>query len=198
VKTDAASRSSRLAQVVLAGTFLILLLVPMALRGLGAMEKPVMGFAAAAEEVWAQYNARNPVVLVVANGAGEGAAITELAMLDPHPPSLFAVRGSRIFGGGGYNSRDYLPRFEHPSQLMQEIDEYAIPLMILRRDPTGKEWAHIRQIEEAMTLYPERWRVISRNTAVTPEVLLVEIRGNGDKESPTAKLKALTGPKALN
>lgn len=119
-------------------------------------------------------------------------------MLDPHPPSLFAMRGSRIFGGGGYNRQDYLPRFEHADELMREIDEYAIPLMIFQPDPTGKDWAHIHQVEDLMKRYPERWRILSRNTSVSPEVLVIEILGNGDKETPTAKLMSLTGPKALN
>lgn len=193
-----AAISPQMTPVTLAGTFAVLLLVPMAARGVVVPPKPIMGFADAAKEVWAVRGERNPVVLVVADGAGEGAAIAELAMLDPHPPSLFAVRGSRIFGGGGYNRQDYLPRFERADQLMREIDEYAIPLMILQVDPTGKEWDHIRQVEELMKVYPERWRILSRNTAVSPEVLVVEIVGNGDRETPTAKLMSLTGPKALN
>lgn len=198
IKMKAAIRSWQLNTAVLAGTFAVLLLFPMALRGILVTPKPIMGFAVAAKEIWALHKARNPVVLIVADGAGEGAAIAELAMLDPHPASLFAVRGSRIFGGGGYNRQDYLPRFEHADQLMQEIDEYAIPLMILQRDPTGKDWAHIRQVEDLMRLYPERWRILSRNTSVSPEVLVVEIIGNGDKEAPSSKLMSLTGPKALN
>lgn len=189
--------SPQMAPAVLAGVFAVMLFVPMAARSVAAPPKQIMGFAVAAKEVWALRHERNPVVLIVADGAGEAAAIAELAMLDPHPPSLFAVRGSRIFGGGGYNRQDYLPRFEHADSLMREIEEYAIPLMILQRDPTGKDWTHIRQVEELIARYPERWRILSRNTSVSPEVLVVQILGNLDKDTPTERLVTLTGPKAL-
>lgn len=45
---------------------------------------------------------------------------------DRSGPSLFAVRGSRLLGGGGYNNRDYLPRFATPAEVALEIDRYAI------------------------------------------------------------------------
>lgn len=189
--------SPKQATAALAGALAISLLVPVAAGGITTAPKGIQGFANAAKEVWALRKERNPVVLIVTDGAGEGAAITELAMLDPRPPSLFAVRGSRIFGGGGYNQQDYLPRFEDPNQLMREIDEYSIPLMIFQPDPSGKKWMHLRQVEDLMKRYPDRWRVISRNSSVSPELFVVEILGNGEKETPIEKLMSLTAPNAL-
>ncbi len=184
---------SRAAAVV----FAAMLLAPVVMRGMPIANKQVGGLAWAADQVWSSQNARNPAVLIVTDGQGEAASIAELAMRDPNPPGLFAVRGSRLFGGGGYNSQDYEPRFKNVADLMAAIDEYSIPLMILRHDNTNRAWAHIRQVDDLLTLYPDRWRLIARNTDVSPEVSLYEIRGNETKEQPTDKLMQFTGPRAL-
>lgn len=182
---------------MVAGLFAAMLLAPVALRGMALAPKQISGFAWAADQVWSTRTVHNPAVLIVANGQGEAAAIAELAMRDPRVPSLFAIRGSRIFGGGGYNSGDYEPRFANVADLMKEIDEYSIPLLILQKDGRAGAWDHIRQVDELLTRYPDRWKLIARNTDVSPEVSVYEIRGNEAKELPTPKMMQLTGPRAL-
>ena len=180
------------------GVFIAMLVAPLIARGgVAVPPKPVMGLAWAADKVRSLQTPRNPAVLIVAEGRNEVAAIAELAMVDPKPPSLFAVRGSRIFGGGGYNNQDYEPRFQNVADLMTAIDEYSIPLLILQKDPSKGAWDHIRQVEELLTLYPDRWRLVARNTDVSPEVSIYEIRGNETKDLPAQKLMLLTGPRAL-
>ena len=154
-------------------------------------------YAVMARQVWANRNPINPAVLIATNNQDEGSAIVELAMIDPRRPSLFAVRGSRLLGGGGYNRQDYLPLFQTPQQVMQQIDKYSIPLVILRRDPARDAWAHIGQLEQARQLYPDRWELIYRNDSVSPEIDLYRIRGNVDKRGDQAKLIALSMPNAL-
>ncbi len=154
-------------------------------------------YAVMARQVWANRNPINPAVLIATNNQDEGSAIVELAMIDPRRPSLFAVRGSRLLGGGGYNRQDYLPLFQTPQQVMQQIDKYSIPLVILRRDPARDAWAHIGQLEQARQLYPDRWELIYRNDRVSPEIDLYRIRGNVDKRGDQAKLIALSMPNAL-
>jgi hypothetical protein len=80
---------------------------------------------------------------------------------------------------------------------MKEIDKYSIPLMILQKDDSEKAWAHIHQVEELLTRYPDRWRLIARNTDVSPEVAVFEIVGNESKELPTREMMRLTGPRSL-
>jgi 4-amino-4-deoxy-L-arabinose transferase-like glycosyltransferase len=185
-------------KVLITGVFAAMLVAPMVVRAeVLVAPKPVYGLGWAADKVWSLRNTRNPAALIVANGRGEAAAIAELAMRDSALPSLFAVRGSRIFGGGGYNNQDYQPRFANVADLMTAIDEYSIPLLILRRDAREDAWAHIRQVEELLILYPDRLRLAAHNTDVSPAVAVFEIRGNETKELPVQKMMVLTGPRSL-
>jgi hypothetical protein len=151
----------------------------------------------AVSQIWQHRIVDNPSVLVVAEGGGEGAAVAEIAMLDKARPSLFAVRGSRLLGGGGYNSQEYQPRFKTPQQVLAAIDEYAIPLVLVRHEQGRDDWAHIAQVEEARRLEPQRWQVLYRKTTPTSSVTLYRLAGNDKKPLDVAKLKALTGPRSL-
>ena len=53
----------------------------------------------------------NPVVLLVADGTTEPALIAAIAMAEPQCRMAWVIRGSGLFGGGGYNNADYQPRF---------------------------------------------------------------------------------------
>ncbi|WP_264715788.1 ArnT family glycosyltransferase, partial [Limobrevibacterium gyesilva] len=168
------------ASVILAGTFAL---------GTRAIEPPPdFGFRRAAQQVWANRISTNPSVLIGAER--EGSAIAALAMADPHRPSLFAVRGSRLLGGGGYNQQDYAPRFATAREVMAAIDEYAIPLVLLRVTGRAGEWQHLRQLAEAQALYPDRWELIYRDPSVSPELRLYRIRGNDAKVASEARLLA--------
>jgi hypothetical protein len=166
-------------------------------QALETQKSPQRGLIEAASAVWANLRRENPSVLVATDPPGEGASIVELAMADPNRPSLFAVRGSRLLGGGGYNDGDYLPRFETPAEVMAAIDDYAIPLVLVSARNDNKQWTHLRQIAQAQQLYPDRWELIYRDTRASPEVLLFRIRGNDNRNADFARLTALSGPRAL-
>jgi hypothetical protein len=138
-------------------------------------------FTEAAALVWQQIDPRNPVALIVVGPIGEDAAVAELAMHDPHCPSLFAVRGSRLLGGGGYNNSDYKPRFDKAAEVMAAIDGCRIPLVLFRSDSSAGEWMHVRQVAEAMKLYPDRWEVVERIEGHGLPVLVLRVLGNSDK-----------------
>jgi hypothetical protein len=159
--------------------------------------KAELGFTKAATLVWQQVDPHNPVVLVVAGKFAEESAVAELAMHDPHCPSLFAIRGSRILGAGGYNNSDYEPRFDTATEVMAAIDAYRIPLVLFRSDGSAGEWKHVRQVAEAMKLYPDRWEVVDRIEGHGPPVLLLRVRGNADKPADLDHLAALTAPRSL-
>jgi hypothetical protein len=156
---------------------------------------PQLGLRMAAREIWRDRITDNPAVLVAANGAFEEAAVATLATLDPHRPSLFAIRGSRLLGGGGYNNADYLPRFQTSAEVMAEIDRYAIPYVLLQSSGSSSEWAHLRQLQEASTLYPGRWQLIYRDTEHLPETRIFRITGNEVKPADAAMLVALSAPR---
>jgi hypothetical protein len=66
--------------------------------------KPKLGLIEAARAIRSHLIAANPSVLIATDGAEEGAAVAELALDDSGRPSLYAIRGSRLLGGGGYNT----------------------------------------------------------------------------------------------
>jgi hypothetical protein len=163
---------------------------------LAAKTREYIGFSELAHEVWRQRIPSNPSVLIVTNNDAEGTAIAELAMNDPQRPSIFAIRGSRLLGAGGYNNQDYLPRFKTAEEIMREIDNYDIPLVLFRSDPTVSAWAHIGLAQEAQRLYPDRWELIYRNREASPEISLYRIRGNARKTADLKKLLALSAPQS--
>jgi hypothetical protein len=119
-------------------------------------------------------------------------------MNDPKRPSLFAIRGSRLLGGGGYNNGDYLPKYHNTAEVMAAIDEYHVPLVLFRSDGSMREWEHVRQTEEAIRQYPDRWQLIDRiEYAGQPAVLLYRVGGNSDLHADLPRLAALSAPHAL-
>jgi hypothetical protein len=80
---------------------------------------------------------------------------------------------------------------------MAAIDEYAIPLVLLRTSGAPGEWTHLRQIEEAIAEFPDRWELAWRDDTVQPPVSLYRVRGNELRAADTAKLIALSAPRAL-
>ena len=151
----------------------------------------------ASKAVWANRLPDNPSVLIAMDGEAEGAAIAELAMYDPARPSLFAVRGSRLLGGGGYNASDYVPKFDSDAAVAAGIDDYAIPFVLLRFDATGNRWAHVGQVRRAQMAQPERWRQVYSYSDGNATVVLYRILGNDARSADIGRLRALSGPKAL-
>ena len=68
----------------------------------------------------------------------EGSAVARLALHDPNRPSMFAIRGSRLLGGGGYNNQDYLPLYDNEAEVSKAIDRYAIPFVLLIKTFPGR------------------------------------------------------------
>jgi hypothetical protein len=176
---------------------LLILAVSFLPHALDIEQRPRRGLIEAASAVWTNLVSENPSVLLATDARGEGASIVELAMADPNRPSLFAIRGSRLLGGGGYNDEDYLPKFETPAEVMAAIDDYAIPLVLVSAPNDDRQWAHLRQIAQAQELYPDRWELIYRDAHASPEVLLFRIRGNDNRNADLTKLTALSKPRAL-
>jgi hypothetical protein len=123
--------------------------------------------------------------------------VAALADRDPARPSLFAVRGSRLLGGGGYNRADYQPRFATPQAVMAAIDDYAIPLVILRTRDGGDEWAHVDQVAEAARLFPDQWVLIWQAAGPGYEVRLFRIKDNATRIAEFARLRELSAPQHL-
>jgi hypothetical protein len=180
------------------------LLATITLRGEAVVVKPLLHLDAAAEQIRAALPAGNPVVLVATDLSVENGVIAELAIRDPRRPSMFAVRASKLLGGGGFNTDDYTPRWQTPEQVMRALDDYAIPLVLFRRHIKDqrrglaqRDLQHLEQIEAAQRMFPDRWELIYRDEDTEPEILLFRLRGNDSRTLDAGKLLAVTAPKGL-
>jgi hypothetical protein len=162
----------------------------------GLTTKSSSGIIQAVQQIIAHPVTGNPAVLVAADAPQEAEAVAEIALQDHHRPNLFAIRGSRLLGGGGYNNQDYEPRFHDAIAAMAAIDEQNIPLVLFRADGHPLEWQHLHQIEEARIAHPERWQLIGEISNSTP-VLLFKITGNGEKQANIESLINLSAPNGL-
>jgi hypothetical protein len=158
-------------------------------------EKPRLGIIAAAKAIRANVIPTNPAVLLATDGLAEVAAIAELAELDPARPSLFAVRGTRLLGAGGYNQRDYQPRFTSAREAMEAISASGIPLVFLRRRVDGNDWPHIDQVAEAAIAggWQRIWQ--HQDKGYLNELFL--IRENASRPADVAVLIRLSSPHRL-
>jgi len=144
-----------------ASAVVIAVLLAAALPAALAVEpRPTLGIRRMASLVWAEKPPANPVVLISAKARFEASAIAELAQADPHRPSLFAVRGSRLLGGGGYNRTDYVPKFATTGEVAGEIEQMRVPLVLYQDDPGG--WRHVAQVEQVRETAKPSWRLLGR------------------------------------
>jgi hypothetical protein len=159
---------------------------------------PRASFESPAQTVWAMRLAHNPVVLLAVPADREGSAVAELALHDPNRPSMFAIRGSRLLGGGGYNNQDYLPLYDNEAEVSKAIDRYAIPFVLLSTRHSPGEWKHVRQVQALAAHSPDRWRLIRSWVDGDSETLLYQIVGNDERQADTGALMRLSGPRALD
>jgi hypothetical protein len=155
------------------------------------------GFAAPATEIWRLHLTSNPAVLIALPADAEGPAVAALAQDDPHRPSLFAVRGSRLLGGGGYNNQDYVPLYQTESEVRDAIDRFAIPLVLLGTRYQPDEWKHLQQIEALAAHSPDRWKLVNSWQAGDLHLALYWVEGNTSRIADTASLVQLSGPHHL-
>lgn len=140
--------------------------------------KRQLGVDPAVAELWRHMDDNNPSVLLATDGLGEVAALSSIVATKPAKPQIFVVRGSRLLGGGGYNTFQYVPRFTTTAEVQHAIDQYSIRFVIYRSTHQPDDWEHVRQVAEAAQTQPERWRLVYRQTRPQYDVRLYEIKGN--------------------
>ena len=125
--------------------------------GLRQFELVRFGLAPAAEAAVRAAPPGSPV-LIATSALAEAGGIAELAHADPARPRFYALRGSRLLGGGGYYATDYVPLYATAAQAEAAIDRVAPPLVILERSAEARKWRHVAQVEALIAAHPERWR----------------------------------------
>jgi hypothetical protein len=162
------------------------------------VRKEHSGIIEAVRQILAHPVPNNPAVLLAADSLEEAEAVVEIAMHDRNRPNLFAVRGSRLLGGGGYNNADYEPRYHSVAEVMAAIDAQTIPIVLVRAGGGPREWEHVRQVVAATAAYPDRFQPLGRvDLPDEAPVLLYRIAGNDTRPADVANLLALSAPHGL-
>lgn len=159
-------------------------------------KRPHWNMQEASERAASLLTESNPVALVVGDNDEESAGITELAWRDPKRPSWFAVRGSRLLGGGGYNRGDYQPRFATLDEVRTALDEYRVPVIILSASLQRQEWAHVTQVSEIVHA-DEQWQRVWQAPADGRRDTSVWVRRDV-QPAEIARLLALSAPRLGN
>ena len=141
------------------------------------------------------------VVLAVGDAVFEPAMLAAFAQSETKRPSSWIVRGSRLFGGGGYNNADYLPKFNDPQDLLGEIDRYGVQYVFYQpiahvHNEGGYGWIHVNQFGELLGLAPDRFEEVLR-TSEDPAIRVFRVKSSERYTPDAAALTELSGPKAL-
>jgi len=122
---------------------------------------PSNQMAQAAQKASESLPASNPIVLVASHGRRESSFIAQLASRDKSRPSMFAVRGSRLFGKKeGFMNVDYAPKFNSPDEVLRELEKLSIAMIVLDRSAEAQMWQHNKDLAWLVDNKPELWRQI--------------------------------------
>lgn len=148
------------------------------------------------EAALAALRTQNPVILAAAGPHAETAVVAEAAERDKQRPSTVVIRGSRLLGGGGFMNRDYVPRYNDVTEVLDAIKAHRIPVIILEVSPDAARWEHNAQVRELCERYPDALRVTKRLSSQRGgEFWVVEVAQHLDAPADWAALRALGRPK---
>jgi len=174
-----------------AGYILLLLLL---LPGFPAIPRQVnLGVGDAVKEALRFIPSNNRALLIVADTIGENAAISELVRMRDPSSDVFAVRGVRLLGGGGYNNQDYVPRYTSLDEVAAVLRTYRIPLLLLRDPDKPGEWAHIKQMAQLVARDPASFQPVWAGKGAT----LYRLTDNAGLPGDAKILTDLSAPHAL-
>src|SRR5437868_692966 len=123
----------------------------------------------------------NGAVLVSADAEGEGMLTAEFVMRDRRPDH-YGVRASKVLATQDVMGDDYHLKYHTPEEIMTVLDSIPVAIVVTQRCPKGKCGEHENLLNEAVALYPERWRLSSviPNEPGAP-IFVYQIVGNEDK-----------------
>jgi Dolichyl-phosphate-mannose-protein mannosyltransferase len=147
----------------------------------GVSLKETGAYVKAADAVISSGLAHNGAVLVSADAVGEGMLTAEFVMRDRRPDH-YVVRASKVLATQDVMGDNYELKYHTPQQIMTALDSIPIAIVVTQRCPEGECGAHENLLNEAVALYPERWRLSS----VIPSeqgspILVYQIIGNEAK-----------------
>ena len=138
----------------------------------------------------ARTNTIGPATTTVffADAEGEGMITAEFVMRDRRPDH-YVVRASKVLATQDVMGNKYQLKYQTPEQVMRVLDSIPVAIVVMQRCPIGRCGQHENLLNEAATLYPERWRLSSvvPSEQASP-ILVYQIIGNETKTVQTLQL----------
>jgi hypothetical protein len=93
-------------------------------------------------------------VLVVSDEFGEGAGITEAAVLGRYPRPMI-LRGSKVLASDGWMGNDFVLRHHSPEEILRDLEAMHVDYVLLDRSAKARGLPYWKDTEAAMTLLPD-------------------------------------------
>ena len=147
----------------------------------GVFPKNTSAYVKAADAVISSGLAHNGAVLVSADAEGEGMLTAEFVMRDRRPDH-YVVRASKVLATQDLMGDKYQLKYHTPEEIMTVLDSIPVAIVVTQQCPKGKCGEHEKLLNEAASLYPERWRLSSviPSEPASP-ILVYQIVGNEAK-----------------
>jgi len=147
----------------------------------GLFLKSTSSYVKAADAVISSGLAHNGAVFVSADAEGEGMLTAEFVMRDRRPDH-YVVRASKVLATQDAMGDNYQLKYHTAEEVMMVLDSIPVAIVVTQRCPIGKCGEHENLLNEAATLYPERWRLSSVIPSEPDSPILVyQIIGNETK-----------------
>lgn len=131
------------------------------------VRKPAFAYSEAAEALFREETAPNPVWLVSSESWGEGVFVAEVARREAFPRRI-VLRASKTLAAGGWSLGEYQSHAESPEQTGDLLDSLAVTGVVLDNAPgKGRGFSHHRNLREAVEAERGVWRRIA--AAVPPD-----------------------------
>jgi len=117
-----------------------------------------LGYVDVVRNLAARSELKDSVYMIVSDGIGEGAVVSEVAMNDRRPGHV-VLRGSKVLGRGSWSGGRMQLVLRTPEQVMRYVE--SVPVEILITDRGIRRWFPTDAIiADVLQQYSDRWELI--------------------------------------
>jgi len=129
------------------------------LDGYRLLHKESYGLVEAAQAIDADPNLDRSLVLITSQEFGEGAFISEMALLNPHPRHV-VIRGNQLLARVGWSNYAYSSVFQETEDVVATLEAETIQAVVVDQSPLPgpqESLLHHELIQAALALRPGDW-----------------------------------------
>jgi hypothetical protein len=123
-----------------------------------------LGFHDVAGTLMAQGGLASQRVLIVSDEVGEGAFVTEVAMLGLEPAPM-VIRGSKLLASDDWGGGNFQLRYGSPTDLLRDLEQFHVDYVVLDLSKNARLRPYFPQVEVLATTEPARFRLMHRHPA---------------------------------